>query len=223
MMTLRVQDLRIPCESDAVIENISFTVDDGECVVINTGVLLLGTCLLQALGGMARGVAGNIVFQGSDLADALPNKELSKLREQIGFVYRHGGLISLLNVTDNIALPLAYHYNISRRELADNVHRIAALLGISELLELIPDDLNVAQTRLVNLARALVSRPRLLLIDAILDGIPLSYKQVVIDAIHSYQTEEHFALVMTTRQHQFTELATTAYELTEHGLEQSTL
>ena len=223
MMTLRVLDLRIPCESETVIENISFTVDEGECVVVNTGVLLLGTCLLQALAGMVRGIAGNVVFQGSDLAGELPSKELSKLREQIGFVYRHGGLISLLNVTDNIALPLAYHYNISRKELADNIHRIAALLGISELLELVPDDLNVAQTRLVNLARALVSRPRLLLIDAILDGIPLSYKQVVIDAIHSCQTEENFALVMTTRQHQFTELATTAYELTEHGLEQSTL
>jgi len=222
-MTLRVQDLRIPCESETVIENISFTVDEGECVVINTSVLLLGTCLLQALAGMIRGIAGNVVFQESDMADTLPSKELSKLREQIGFVYRHGGLISLLNVTDNIALPLAYHYNISRKELAGNINRIATLLGINELLELAPDDLNVAQTRLVNLARALISRPRLLLIDAILDGISLNYKQVVIDAIHSCQTEERFALVMTTRQHQFSELATKAYELTERGLEQSTL
>jgi ABC-type transporter Mla maintaining outer membrane lipid asymmetry ATPase subunit MlaF len=220
-MILHVQDLRLPCESETVIENISFTVDEGECVVINTGVLLLGTCLLQALAGVVRGVTGSVVFQGNNLAGALPAREQSELRKQIGFVYRHGGLISLLNVTDNIALPLAYHYNVSRKELADNIHRIATLLGVNELLALAPEELNVAQTRLVNLARALVSRPRLLLIDAILDGISLSYKQAVIDAIRSCQTEEHFAVVMTTRQHRLSEVASAAYELTEHGLERS--
>ncbi len=223
MMTLRVQDLQIPCDSETVIKNISFKADEGECIVINSSVLLLGTCLLQALAGMVSGVAGQLVFQGKDLAGTLPSKEFSKLREQIGYVYRHGGLISLLNVTDNIALPLAYHYNISRKELAENIHRVATLLGINELLELVPDDLNVTQTRMVNLARALISRPRLILIDAIFDGMPNIHKQVVIDAIQKTQAEERFALVMTTRQHQLLELATAAYELTENGLEQSTL
>ncbi len=222
-MTLRVQNLRIPCDSETVIENISFTADEGECVVINTNVLLLGTCLLQALTGMVEGVTGNMVFQGKDLANEHSHKDLSKLREQIGFVYRHGGLISLLNVTDNIALPLAYHYNISRKEISGKIKKIATLLGINDLLQLIPEDLSIAETRLVNLARALVGRPRLLLIDAILDGISLDNKQVVIDAIQRYQAEERFALIMTTRQHQLSELATAAYELTESGLEQTTL
>ncbi len=222
-MILSVQDLHIPCDSETVINNISFNVDEGDCVVINSGVLLLGTCLLQALAGMVSDVTGKLIFQGKDLTATHPSRELSRMREQIGFVYRHGGLISLLNVTDNIALPLAYHYNFSRKELAANVSRIATVLGIHDLLELVPDDLNIAQARLVNLARALICRPRLILIDAILDGMPLHYKQTVIDAISSYQAEERFALVMTTRQHQLSELATIAYELSENGMEQSTL
>lgn len=220
-MILHVDNLRLLCEHDSILQNISFAAAEGDRIVINTRVLLLGTCLLHALNGTMPNATGRVEFLGHNLVGLAPSRELYRLREHMGLVYRDGGLISLLNVADNVALPLAYHYNLGRKELAQRVDQVAAILNINELLTRIPDELNSAQTRLVNLARALVSRPRLLLVDAILEGIPVEYKQVIIDAVGTYQAQDRFALVMTTRHHLLTDMASAAYELTDAGLQRS--
>jgi ABC-type branched-subunit amino acid transport system ATPase component len=73
------------------------------------------------------------------------------------------------------------------------------------------------QTRLVNLARALIRRPQLLLIDGIMEGMPGLLDRVV-DAVRHYQARQGFGVVMTGR-HQGIELATRVLELGENGLE----
>jgi len=169
-MILEVKDLHVHYGRIGHLANLSFAVDAGEILCIRCPVLQFGTVLLWALIGAGERIEGRIRFDGENLAGPLSPAKLLALREHIAMVYRERGLISLLTVEENIALPLGYHYNVDRRKLADAVHDVADALRISTLLDRDAEDIREMDTRLVNLARALIRRPRLILIDGLLEG-----------------------------------------------------
>lgn len=216
-MILHVKDLQVDDGHGGCVSDISFSVAPREILFIRCRVLLLGSTLLRALLGMAEEAKGEVWLGDENLLAPSSPSRLPALRRDMAMVYRERGLISLLTVEQNIALPLGYHYNVSRRELAASVHKVAERLHIEGLLPLAAEELDEMQTRLVNLARALIRRPRLLLIDGIVEGMP-DLLEPVVDAIRHYQTLQDFGVVMTGR-HQGIKLATRALELGENGLE----
>lgn len=181
------------------LRHISFQVDAGECVLIMTPILLLGTSLLHGLIGMYDDASGEVLFEGRNLAHHLPERELLALRRDIGLVYRTGGLISVLNVQENLALPLGYHWNLSPRALRSAVHEVAERLEITDLLTRGSEALDETQCRLVCLARELIRRPRLLLIDGVLEGLAPAWRDLMLETIHDYQRELGFGVVLTAR------------------------
>jgi ABC-type lipoprotein export system ATPase subunit len=214
-MVLEVRSLSIRQGSDVSLQDLSFQARAGECVVIRSQILLLGTTLLQGLLGLRGKVSGEVWFEGENLAGALPPERLLALRERVGYVHRVGGLISLLNVQENVVLPLCYHANVARREVARSLARVSSELGITGLLPRPVDELDMVETRLVNLARALVTRPRLLLVDAILEGMDEEHRGRVVEVLSAHQREQGFAVVMTARAQEFPE-ATRVYDIV-HG------
>ena len=215
-MILEVKDLHVHYGRIGYLANLSFAVDAGEILCIRCPVLQFGTVLLWALSGAAERIEGRIRFDGENLAGPLSPAKLLALREHIAMVYRERGLISLLTVEENIALPLGYHYNVDRRKLAEAVHDVADALRISTLLAHDAEDISEMDTRLVNLARALIRRPRLILIDGLLEGMP-GEREYIFETIKTYQEKEGFAVIMTAR-HSGIEHATRAFDLTEGGL-----
>jgi ABC-type branched-subunit amino acid transport system ATPase component len=215
-MILEVKDLHVHYGRIGHLANLSFAVDAGEILCIRCPVLQFGTVLLWALIGAGERIEGRIRFDGENLAGPLSPAKLLALREHIAMVYRERGLISLLTVGENIALPLGYHYNVDRRKLADAVHDVANALRISTLLDRDAEDIREMDTRLVNLARALIRRPRLILIDGLLEGMP-GEREFIFETIKTYQEKDGFAVIMTAR-HSGIEHATRAFDLTEDGL-----
>lgn len=215
-MILRVDNLQIQYDQQDFLRDVSFNVSTGETVFIHCRVMQLGTILLQALLGMQKTVQGEVWFDGENILASQNPQQLLNLRKYISMVYREFGLISLLNVEQNIALPLGYHYNTSRKEVSYRVHEISEMLGIEELLLRDAESLDPKETRLVNLARALISKSRLLLIDGILEGMP-DIKAKVTAAIVHYQKQYGFGLVITGREIEI-DFATHRYDLTEQGL-----
>ena len=215
-MILEVKDLHVHYGRIGHLANLSFAVDAGEILCIRCPVLQFGTVLLWALIGAGERIEGRIRFDGENLAGPLFPTKLLALREHIAMVYRERGLISLLTVEENIALPLGYHYNVDRRKLADAVHDVADALRISTLLDRDAEDIREMDTRLVNLARALIRRPRLILIDGLLEGMP-GEREFIFETIKTYQEKDGFAVIMTAR-HSGIEHATRAFDLTEDGL-----
>jgi ABC-type branched-subunit amino acid transport system ATPase component len=215
-MILEVKDLHVHYGRIGHLANLSFAVDAGEILCIRCPVLQFGTVLLWALIGAGERIEGRIRFDGENLAGPLSPAKLLALREHIAMVYRERGLISLLTVGENIALPLGYHYNVDRRKLADAVHDVADALRISTLLDRDAEDIREMDTRLVNLARALIRRPRLILIDGLLEGMP-GEREFIFETIKTYQEKDGFAVIMTAR-HSGIEHATRAFDLTEDGL-----
>jgi len=216
-MLLEVRDLSFRPSEEVDLRQVSFSVDAGECVVIRSPILLLGTRLLQALIGLEDTLAGEVWFEQHDMVAPLSLRRRLKLRRHIGYVHRVGGLVSLLNVRENIVLPLSYHENIERARLAGMTRELSESLGIAHLLDHEVDELDALQTRLVNLARALITGPRLLLVDAILEGMREEQIEQVSSVVSRYRQRYGFAVVMTARSRALP-WASQVYELRDAGL-----
>ena len=198
-MILEVKGLCVDRGTEVHLRDMSFAVGPCDCLVIRSQILLLGTTLLQALVGREDKVAGEVYFTGENIVGDVPLQRRLELRRDIGYVHRVGGLISLLNVRENIALPLCYHAKVTRQEVAVSTDEVAHIVGVADLLDQEVDELDVVQTRLVNLARALINRPQLLLVDAILEGMNDDQRSRATAAIAHYREECSFGVVMTAR------------------------
>jgi len=216
-MLLEVKNLTIRPSEEVDLRDLSFGVNSGECVMIRSPILLLGTRLLQALLGLEDTLSGEVWFDQHDMVAPLSLGRRLKLRRHIGYVHRVGGLVSLLNVRENIVLPLSYHENIGRGQARELMGEVSEALRIEHLLDLEVDELDMGQTRLVNLARALICRPRLLLVDAILEGMNKQQLERMTATISHYRQETGFAVVMTSRMHALP-WANRVYELRDSSL-----
>ncbi len=212
-----VQNLQIHFDDHILFNDVSLDVYDNDFIVITTGILDGATTLLRSFIGLVDEAKGNIYFEGVNILQADRNQR-RYVRKRIGMVYEAAGLISIMNVYQNLSLPLSYHTEFSQREIRDRIYRVAEDLEIIDLLALEPNELNDTQTRIVNLARALVIEPQLLLIDELEGGMSSAMIKKLINVIKHYQKQYKFGVVMTSLEKK-AKFATSHYTIKEHQLE----
>lgn len=214
-MSIEIRHLHIEYPNHVLFEDVNLTASDDELIAIETSVLDGGTSLLKGIGGLLRGLGGEVIFDGVNILDNPPEAVLAK----IGFVYEEAGLISLYTVFQNICLPLQFHSNLSDAGMATAVKETCALLGIQEsLLGLRPHALNDVQTRLVNLARALVMEPRLLLIDELEGGMSDELLQATMATLRQRQHESPMTIIITTASDLVMSFADRVYRIENCGI-----
>jgi ABC-type transporter Mla maintaining outer membrane lipid asymmetry ATPase subunit MlaF len=215
---LSIRDLKIKFDDHILFDGVNFDVNEDDFIVITTGILDGATTLLKSILGLVGAAEGQILFEGNDILQANDRHQRRRSRQKIGFVYEAGGLISITNVFKNLALPLAYHTTLTNDEIERKIERVATDLEMTDLLYLEPNELNDTQTRIVNLARALIVEPRLLLIDELEGGLTEERLAELISVIKRYQQREHFGVVITTLDKK-SSFATAHYSIKDHQLE----
>lgn len=145
------------------LKNITFSVEQGEFIAI-VGTSGSGkSTLLNVIGGLDTPTQGQIVIRGHNIAE-LKRKELTIFRRRnIGFVFQNYSLMPVLNVYDNIALPVM----LDRGKHVDHkfIHDLLKELGLWEKRKRYPNELSGGQQQRVALARALANKPALILAD----------------------------------------------------------
>jgi len=195
LMTLSVNHLHIEFPGTLLFEDVSFNVSDHEILAIESRILDGGTSLLYALGGMLGGVNGQVELDGESLLNDPPEK----LRYKVGYVYEARGLVSLYTVYQNIILPLQFHTDSSPSQIGQRLNHVCELLGLDRsLYNLRTHQLNDVQTRVVNLARALIVDPRLLLIDELEGGMSDEFISATMAVLRAFQKECPMSIVMST-------------------------
>ena len=121
------------------------------------------TTLLRLISLAEQPSCGTISLFGREL-DRINQRELGRLRQQIGVIFQDFRLLDHLSAFDNIALPLRIGGQ-REEEVARSVSELMAWLGLGEIMELHPDKLSMGQRQLITVARAVICRPRLLLCD----------------------------------------------------------
>jgi ABC-type lipoprotein export system ATPase subunit len=192
---LKVDHLKIEYPGQPMFDDVSFEVSDGEILAIISEVLDGGTSLLKALAGMLTGIGGRITLDGTDVLAMHPRSRALS----VGYAYEEQGLISLYNVFQNIALPLEFHTDFNAKRTQARIISILQELDLDpSLLSLQPHDLNDVQTRLINLARALILEPKLVLIDELEGGMPDEMINSVMKVLMARKQRTGQIFVMTT-------------------------
>ena len=161
---LRVDDVSMRYEGGPeVLRDVSLTLERGDFYYMMGPTGAGKTSLLRLLGLMHRPTRGSITMFDRDVA-AMSREELTALRRRIGMIFQDFRLLDHLSAYDNVALPLRINGG-QDEQIGGFVSEMLAWLGLSEVIDAKPPQLSMGQRQLVAIARAVVTRPNLLLCD----------------------------------------------------------
>ena len=144
------------------LDGVNLTVADGEFAAI-VGTSGSGkSTLLHMLGGLDRPTGGRVEVEGKDIFSLKDDALTIFRRRKIGFVFQSYNLVPVLNVYENIVLPIELDGNKIDKHHIDN---IIETLGLAEKINSLPNQLSGGQQQRVAIARALASKPAILLAD----------------------------------------------------------
>ena len=146
------------------LSDVSFTVEQGEYLAIMGESGAGKTTLLNILAALDRPTGGSVCLNGRDVTK-ISDRELSAFRrDHLGFVFQDFNLLDTFSLKDNIFLPLVLA-DTPYREMSLRLGPIARQLGIAELLDKYPYEVSGGQKQRAAVARALITRPELVLAD----------------------------------------------------------
>ncbi|MGN8937823.1 ABC transporter ATP-binding protein [Bittarella sp. HCP28S3_D9] len=144
------------------LKGVSFTVEKGEFVAIVGPSGSGKSTLLHILGGVDRPTSGRVLVDGADVYQMDENALAIFRRRQIGLIYQFYNLIPVLNVEENITLPLLLD---GRKVDPFRLQNLVEKLGLGERLGHLPSQLSGGQQQRVSIGRALIASPALVLAD----------------------------------------------------------
>ena len=158
-----------------VIEDVNWSVAAGEFWVIAGQEHAGKSDLLMLAAGLMPPAAGSYKLFGNDTRD-FGEAELSE-RLRVGFVFQGGQLFNQLTIAENIALPLCYQKNLAPDAAAEEVKGLLEMMELSPLAEVTPANVAANWRQRAALARALIMRPEVLLLDNPLAGLGARHRQ----------------------------------------------
>jgi phospholipid/cholesterol/gamma-HCH transport system ATP-binding protein len=125
--------------------------------------------------------------------------ELQKVRTRVGLVFQHAALLDWLSVEENVAFPLVEHHDLSKSEIKDRVDDILGRLHIADIAHRMPGEISAGQKKRVGLARAIITRPEIMIYDEPTTGQDPIRTREVDDMIQ--ETQEQFEITSIVISH----------------------
>ena len=186
------------------LDGINLEVEKGEFVAI-VGTSGSGkSTLLHIIGGLDNPTSGQVIVDGQNLSH-MTDEELTIFRRRnIGFVFQQYNLIPVINVYENIVLPLRLDGAEIDEKLLEDIVRT---LKIGEKLENLPEELSGAQQQRVAIARALMVKPAVLLCDEPTGNLDSVTSMEVISLLKTCAARFHQTVIVVTHQEAIAQMA----------------
>ena len=186
------------------LDGVNLSVEQGEFVAI-VGTSGSGkSTLLNMIGGLDVPTSGKVIVDGRDLS-TLKDEQLTIFRRRkIGFIFQNYNLVPVLNVYENIVLPVELDGNKVDKKFMKEVVR---MLGLEDKLNNMPSNLSGGQQQRVAIARALVSKPAIVLADEPTGNLDSMTSSDVLSLLKVISTKFHQTLVMITHNNEIAQLA----------------
>ena len=177
------------------LDGVTLSIEEGEFVAI-VGTSGSGkSTLLNMMGGLDTPTSGSIKVKGKELSK-LKDEQLTIFRRRnIGFIFQNYNLVPVLNVYENIVLPVELDGDTVDKRFMDEVVKMLALDG---KLNSMPNNLSGGQQQRVAIARALVSKPAIILADEPTGNLDTQSGQIVIDALTEINEKMKKTILMVT-------------------------
>ena len=181
------------------LRGVSLAVGAGEFVALMGPSGSGKSTLLQLLGGLDRPTSGEVLLEGEIISELSDDRATKLRRDRTGFVFQSFNLIPLLDVTENVGLPFTIAgLDPSRGELADRVREVIASVDLTGKEHHKPDQLSAGEQQRVAVARALVTRPALLLADEPTGHLDYTTGNEILDVLWRSCQERHQTIVLVT-------------------------
>lgn len=186
------------------LDGVSLSIKEGEFVAI-VGTSGSGkSTLLNMIGGLDVPTSGSVKVKGKELAKMNDEQLTIFRRRNIGFVFQNYNLVPVLNVYENIVLPVELDGDTVDKAFLDEVVR---MLSLEEKLSSMPSNLSGGQQQRVAIARALVSKPAIVLADEPTGNLDSRTSNDVLGLLKATSSKFRQTLVMITHNNEIAQLA----------------
>lgn len=214
MEILRVENLTKIYGKDSTkvtaLDNVSFSVEKGEFAAIVGASGSGKSTLLHLIGGVDRPTSGKVYIGDRDIYDLDDDSLAIFRRRQIGLIYQFYNLIPILNVEENITLPLALDGRVVDKNELD---KLIDLLGLSDRKEHLPNELSGGQQQRTSIGRALITRPSIILADEPTGNLDSGSSSEVVSLLKKSNKEYKQTIVMITHNMEIAKCADRIIEL----------
>ncbi len=186
------------------LDNVSFSVEKGEFVAIVGASGSGKSTLLHLIGGVDRPTSGKVYIDGNDIFDFNDDKLAIFRRRQVGLIYQFYNLIPILNVEENITLPLS----LDNREVdQEKLDGLLNLLGLQNRRTHLPNELSGGQQQRTSIGRALITDPTIILADEPTGNLDSKSSDEIVALLKKSNKELKQTIIMITHNMEIAKVA----------------
>ena len=177
------------------LDNVSFSVNKGEFVVIVGASGSGKSTLLHLIGGVDKPTSGKVYINGTDIY-SLNNDNLAIFRRrQVGLIYQFYNLIPILNVKENITLPC----DLDGQKVDEKrLNELLYILGLEKRINHLPNELSGGQQQRVSIGRAMINNPSIVLADEPTGNLDSKASREIIDLLKVSNQKYNQTLIVIT-------------------------
>lgn len=177
------------------LDNVSFSVNKGEFVAIVGASGSGKSTLLHLIGGVDRPTSGKVYIDGKDIYNFNDDELAIFRRRQVGLIYQFYNLIPILNVEENITLPLSLdNREINKKRLDD----LICVLGLEERRTHLPNELSGGQQQRTSIGRAMITNPAIILADEPTGNLDSKSSDEIVELLKKSNRDYNQTIVMIT-------------------------
>ena len=177
------------------LDNVSFTVNKGEFVAIVGASGSGKSTLLHLIGGVDRPTSGKVFIDGKDIYKFNDDELAIFRRRQVGLIYQFYNLIPILNVEENITLPLKLdNRNIDKQRLDE----LIKVLGLEERRTHLPNELSGGQQQRTSIGRAMITNPAIILADEPTGNLDSKASDEIVTLLKKSNKDYNQTIIMIT-------------------------
>ena len=186
------------------LDHVSFSVEKGEFVAIVGASGSGKSTLLHLIGGVDRPTSGKVFIDGKDIFNFNDDKLAIFSRRQVGLIYQFYNLIPILNVEENITLPLS----LDNREVdKERLNDLLKLLGLQNRKNHLPNELSGGQQQRTSIGRALITNPTIILADEPTGNLDSKSSDEIVALLKKSNKELNQTIIMITHNMEIAKVA----------------
>lgn len=196
---VKVEDLYRSFDGLAVLQGLSLEVERGELLALIGRSGCGKSVLLRHIAGLLRPDSGRVFIDGGEMA-RLRGRQLSRLRERLGFLFQGGALFDSMTVYENVAFPLKEKTRMTDKEIRERVADELSRVGLSGSEQKYPSQLSGGMQKRAALARELVTEPEIMLFDEPTTGLDPIIGHSILKLIDDLHTRLKFTGIIVTHE-----------------------
>ena len=191
--------VRLAFDEKVILEQVSFTLLKGHTKIILGASGAGKSTILKLILGLLQPDAG-VIWVNGERVDQMNEKELMRVRADLGMVFQEGALFDSLTVRENVGYKLSEELHWPDGQVNGRVEEVLGFIGLGQFIDRIPSELSGGQRRRVAIARAMAAKPRVLLYDEPTTGLDPMTATTVDEEIVKLRDIEGVSSIVVTHQ-----------------------